>query len=118
MRNTLMNTVTSGNETQTRMNISIVNLLLNTDYKKQHCIVGFDKLVKNIEKITKLYQDPTNDFFIIDNVKTLDYLFGELDKRGLSRMKCFTLLNESEEILINYFKMCYLSCENYEIIKN
>lgn len=94
------------------------NLLLNTDYKKQHCIVGFDKLVKNIEKITKLYQDPTNDFFIIDNVKTLDYLFGELDKRGLSRMKCFTLLNESEEILINYFKMCYLSCENYEIIKN
>jgi Glycosyltransferases involved in cell wall biogenesis len=94
------------------------NLLLNADYKKQYCIVGLDQLVENIEKITKLYEDTTNDFFIIDNVKTLDYLFGELDKRGLSRMKCFILLNESKEILINYFKVCYLSCSNYEIIKN
>lgn len=93
------------------------NLIVNTDYKKQYCIVGLNQLFKNIERITELYQDPTNDFFIIDGAQTLDYLFRELDKYGFGRMKCFALHNEKEEVLINYFKMCYLSCENYEIMK-
>jgi hypothetical protein len=93
------------------------NLIVNADYKKQYCIVGINQLFRNIEKITELYQDPTNDFFIIDGAQTLDCLCSELDKCGFGRMKCFALYNETEDILINYFKMCYLSCETYEIIK-
>jgi hypothetical protein len=93
------------------------NLIINSDYNKQYCIVGLNQLFQNIERITELYQDPTNDFFIIDGAQTLDYLFSQLDKCGFGRMKCFALHNETQDVLINYFKMCYLSCENYEIIQ-
>lgn len=93
------------------------NLIINSDYKKQYCIVGLNKLFQNIEKITELYKDGTNDFFVIDGEKTLDCLCSELDKHGFCRMKCYALHNESEDVLVNYFKMCYLSCENYEIIQ-
>jgi hypothetical protein len=92
------------------------NLIINSDYKKQYCIVGLNRLFQNIKKITELCQDETNDFFIIDGAQTLDCLCRELDKCGFGRMKCFALHNETDDVLINYFKMCYLSCENYEII--
>ena len=36
---------------------------------------------------------------------------------ALMNNKSDVVSNEKEEVLINYFKMCYLSCENYEIIK-
>ena len=37
---------------------------------------------------------------------------------GFSRFKCYTLIDETPEILIKYFMLQYKSCENYEIIDN
>jgi len=92
------------------------NLLVNNDYKKQFCIIGLDGLIKNIEKIRELYEDHINDFFIVDNKCTIEYLWGKLDNFGFNRMKCYTLIDQPDELLVNYFKRCYLSVNDYEII--
>lgn len=98
------------------------NLLVNNDYKTQFCIIGIDGLLKHIDRITELYKDITNDFIVIENKCTIEYLWQRLDMLNFDRMKCFVLMNESEEpeeseeLLINYFKVCYLSTNNYEIL--
>ena len=98
------------------------NLLVNNDYKTQFCIIGIDGLLKHIDRITELYKDITNDFIVIENKCTIEYLWIRLDMLKFDRMKCFVLMNESkepeesEELLINYFKVCYLSTKNYEIL--
>lgn len=94
------------------------NKIVNLDYNKQYCIVGIDSLISNKEKITALYQDNRNDFFIIDNKCLIGQLHYLLDIYGFSRFKCYTLIDETPEILIKYFMMMYKSCENYEIINN
>ena len=92
------------------------NLLVNNDYKNQICIIGIDGLLKHIDRITELYKDKTNDFIVIENKCTIEYLWIRLDMLKFDRMKCFVLMNEPEELLINYFKVCYLSTNNYEIL--
>ena len=94
------------------------NLLVNNDYKKQICIIGFDKIYKNIDRLNELYKDETNDFFVLDNKYNIEYMFINLDKLNFGKMKCYTLLNEPEENLIKYFKICYKSVDNYEIIND
>ena len=94
------------------------NEVVNVDYDKQYCLIGFDSLVMNIERITKLYENPRNDFFIIDNKSNLELLQYILDIYGFSRFKCYTLIDETPEALIKYFMLRYKSCENYEIINN
>ena len=66
--------------------------------------------------MTELYKDLTNDFIVIENKCTIEYLWTRLDILGFDRMKCYVLIDEPEEILINYFKMCYLSTNNYKIL--
>jgi glycosyltransferase involved in cell wall biosynthesis len=94
------------------------NKIVNVDYDKQYCLIGFDSLVMNIEKITKLYENPYNDFFIIDNKFELELLQYILDIYGFSRFKCYTLIDETPEVLIKYFMLQYKSCTDYEIINN
>jgi hypothetical protein len=94
------------------------NKVVNVDYDKQYCIVGIDSLSMNIEKITSLYQDIRNDFFIVDNKCELGHLQYMLDIYGFSRFKCYSLIDETPEILIKYFELQYKSCEKYEIINN
>ena len=94
------------------------NVIVNFDYDKQYCIIGFDSLLFNIEKIKFLYTNEKNDFFIIDNkcsVENLQYL---LDVYGFSRFKCYSLIDETPEVLINFFMLRNKYCENYEIINN
>ena len=94
------------------------NQIVNVDYDKQYCIVGLDSLTKNIEKINSLYKNHRNDFFLIENkcdIKQLHYI---LDRYGFSRFKCYTLIDETPELLIKYFMLKYKSCEDYEIINN
>ena len=90
------------------------NLLVNTDYKRQFCIIGIDGLLQNIDKITELYKDSTNDFIIIDNKCYIEYLWKKLDSLGFDKMKCYTLTDEPEENLIKYFELCYLSTNKYK----
>ena len=92
------------------------NLLVNNDYKTQFCVIGIDGLLKNIDRITELYKDLSNDFIIIENKCSTEYLWKRIDNLGFDRMKCFLLMNEPEDRLINYFKVCYLSTNKYEIL--
>jgi glycosyltransferase involved in cell wall biosynthesis len=91
------------------------NLLVNNDYETQFCIIGLDGLLKNIDRISELYKDNKNDFIVIENKCTIEYLWRKLDALGFERMKCFLLMDEPEDRIINYFKMCYLSTNKYEI---
>jgi len=94
------------------------NKIVNVDYDKQYCIIGFDSLIANMDKITSLYQNARNDFYILDNKCELGHLQYLLDIYGFSRFKCYALIDKTPEILINYFLLQYKSCENYEIINN
>jgi len=92
------------------------NLLVNNDYDKQFCIIGLDSLIKNIDYITELYSNPRNDFIVIENKCSIEYLWKKMDALGFDRMKCHTLVDESITNLIKYFELCYLSTSDYEII--
>jgi hypothetical protein len=94
------------------------NKVVNMDYDKQYCIVGIDSLSMNIEKITSLYENPRIDFFLIENKCDIGQLHYILDRYGFSRFKCYTLMDETPEVLIKYFMIKYKSCEKYEIISN
>jgi glycosyltransferase involved in cell wall biosynthesis len=94
------------------------NKVVNLDYDKQYCIVGLDSLSMNIEKIISLYENPRNDFFLIENKCHIGELQYILDRYGFSRFKCYTLIDETPEVLIKYFMIKYKSCENHEIINN
>jgi hypothetical protein len=94
------------------------NKIVNLDYDKQFCIIGLDSLILNKERITSLYQDHRNDFFIIDNKCDLGHLQYMLDIYGFDRFKCYSLTDETPEVLIKFFELQYKSCENYEIINN
>lgn len=92
------------------------NLLVNTDYAKQFCIIGIDGLLKNFDRLSELYKDSSNDFIVIDNKCEIEYLWKRLDDFGFDNMKCYVLIDDTEETLIKYFETCYLSTNKYEII--
>jgi hypothetical protein len=92
------------------------NLIVNNDYDKQYCIIGFDSLLANLDRITELYQNPRNDFIILDNKCSLSYLQNRIERYKFDRMKLYSLSDTPNEILINYFKLMYLSVADYEII--
>jgi len=93
------------------------NLLVNNDYLKQICIIGIDALVENISMITELYLNEKNDFILLDNKCSIDYLCKKLDFYGVSKMKCYSLINSNIDELERFFKLRYLSCKDYQIIK-
>jgi hypothetical protein len=94
------------------------NLLVNSDYETQFCIIGLDELLKNIDRIKDLYKNLKNDFIILENKFTIEYLCNKIDQLGFSNMKCYSLIDENEETLINYFTKCYKFTDNYEIISS
>jgi hypothetical protein len=94
------------------------NKIVNVDYDKQYCIIGMDSLLLNIEKITLLNTNSKNDFILLDNKCSIEHLHYFLDIYGFSNFKCYTLIDETPEILIKYFLQLYKSCDNYEIINN
>jgi len=92
------------------------NNIVNLDYKKQYCFIGLDSVIKNIDYIKKLYEDPTNDFIVLDNKCNHTYLWWKLDYYKLDRFKGYSLIDESEKELIHYFLRLYKSTDDYEII--
>jgi glycosyltransferase involved in cell wall biosynthesis len=94
------------------------NLLVNLDYTCQICIIGLDSLILNLEQIKELYKDSTIDFILLDNKCSNEYLWKQLDSYGFDRMKCYSLIDVSSDLLVSYFKTMYLSTIKFEIIQN
>lgn len=92
------------------------NVVINKDYDKQFLIIGLDSLFCNLDKITELYNDKRNDFIILENKCSLTYMQTRIEQFNLDRVKCYSLIDTPYEQLINYFKLLYLSVDNYEII--
>jgi hypothetical protein len=92
------------------------NLIINNDFDTQFCIIGFDSLLSNMDEITELYKNPRNDFIILENKCTLEYLQERIERYNFHRMKCYTLIDTPIDQLINYFKLLYLSVPKYKII--
>lgn len=92
------------------------NLIVNNDFDCQYCIIGLDSLLFNLERIKLLYENSRNDFLVLENKCTLEYLQQRLEHYGFDRMKCYTLVDTNNDVLITYFKMMYKSTEKYEII--
>jgi len=92
------------------------NLIVNNDYDTQYCIIGFDSLLLYMNKIKDLYGNPRNDFIVLENKCTTEYLQTRLDRYEFDRMKCYSLADTSTDHLIQYFKLLYLSTPNYVII--
>jgi glycosyltransferase involved in cell wall biosynthesis len=94
------------------------NQIVNVDYDKQYCIIGVDSLIMNYDKIKELYNNPRNDFILIENKCNIHYLWMKLDYYGFDKMKCYTLPDTNNIQLEKYFTLMYKSTENFEIINN
>jgi glycosyltransferase involved in cell wall biosynthesis len=92
------------------------NIIVNNDYDMQYCIIGFDSLLFYMNKIKDLYGNPRNDFIVLENKGTTEYLQTRLERYEFDRMKCYSLVDTSVEHLIQYFKLLYSSTLNYTII--
>jgi hypothetical protein len=92
------------------------NYLVNKDYDCQYCIIGVDSLIYNMEMINELYKNPRNDFILLDNKCNINYLWMKLDQFNLDKIKCYSLIDVEESILVNYFNVMYRSIDNYQII--
>lgn len=103
---------------QTTYKNKYCNLVINNDYDKQYCIVGYDSLLFNLDRVKELYKNPRNDFIILENKCSIEYLQTRLDNLRFERIKCYTLIDTPNEQLINYFKLLYKSVPDYEIINN
>jgi hypothetical protein len=94
------------------------NLLVNIDFEKQICIIGLDSLILNLEYIQTLYNNKGNnnnqtgmefDFILLDNKCPIEYLWKQLDGYGFDKMKCYSLIDVSSDLLVSYFKTMYFS---------
>lgn len=92
------------------------NMILNVDYLKQYCIVGLSAFLENLERIKTLYNDTMNDIIFLDNKLKIEEMCNILDKNNFDKMKCYTLKDNTEQELINYFMLLYKSCKEFEII--
>jgi glycosyltransferase involved in cell wall biosynthesis len=95
------------------------NLLVNLDFKKQICIIGLDSLILNLDKIQQIYETTNNvDFILLDNKCPIEYLWKQLDSYKFNKMKCYSFIDTSLDLLVSYFKTMYLSSEEFEIIQS
>ena len=92
------------------------NSVLNFDYDKQYCILGYKTLVDNIETIRELYSNKRYDFFVLENGMTKEELCAHLDRLGLDRMKCYALSDCTWEELRKYFMYVCKSTTDFEFV--
>jgi hypothetical protein len=94
------------------------NKVINPDYQKTYCILGYDQLKKRRKQLSKLYQDTTNDFVVLDNNTDVKKLCNTLDLYGWERMKCYSMSDCTKEELVRYFHLIYRSTEDFEILED
>lgn len=91
------------------------NDLINLNFKKQYCILGYKCLMERIESIRELYANPENDFLVLENGMSKEDLCRILDSLKLSRMRCYALSDCNWEQLRAYFFLVYKSTEDHEV---
>jgi glycosyltransferase involved in cell wall biosynthesis len=92
------------------------NKVVNVKYNFQYCIMGLSMLTKHIDFIREQTKISSNDFIILDNTINNDALFNYLDTNGLDSFKCYSLIGNSAQEMLNYFNLMYKSCNNCLII--
>lgn len=93
------------------------NLVLNPSYDKQVCIIGYESLEANIERILELYDNERVDFILLENKIPTEQLCSTIDQHGLFRFKCYSLKDCSQKNLVQFFKLLYKFCDDYEIFQ-
>lgn len=93
------------------------NIIINPDCNKQYCIIGIEALVKFKERIDELCKDDKNEFVVLDNRYSPEYLCNLLDHYGYSNFKCYVLNNTPRNILKRYFNLIIKNCEDTEFIE-
>jgi glycosyltransferase involved in cell wall biosynthesis len=93
------------------------NLIINPDYDKQYCLIGIDALFAHLDWIKELYTNTRNDFIVLDNKCSLEYIQFKLEYLGLTRIKCYTLKDIPAKNLVKYFHLLYKSVENVGILE-
>lgn len=92
-----------------------INKIYNPDYDKQYGIIGLEQLTQNMPQIKSLYQNPRNDFFLIDNKGDVNNICNILMANGLSKIKFYILKDIPQINLVNYFTRIYKSTEDFHI---
>jgi glycosyltransferase involved in cell wall biosynthesis len=92
------------------------NKIIHPTYKKQYCIIGLENFRKNKDILKKLYRELSNDFLLLDNKYDINSLTRELDYNQFDNMKCYKLVNTTDEELVKYFLLLYKCCDDYIII--
>ena len=92
------------------------NKVIQYDYDKQYCILGLDTFNKNLKNIKELYKNIRNDFILFQSNDTIENISKILDDNEFDRFKFYTMKDTSNEEFINFFNMCYKSCNDFEII--
>ena len=92
------------------------NKVIQYDYDKQYCILGLDTFNKNLSNIKELYKNIRNDFILFQSNDTIENISKILDDNEFDRFKFYTMKDTSNEEFINFFNMCYKSCNDFEII--
>lgn len=91
------------------------NSIINLDYDKQFCIIGIETLKDKNTEIAGLYKDQKNDFLVLDNNISSDQLCIEIDSMGFDRMKCYSMLDCSDDELKIFFHLMYKNCKDVKI---
>jgi hypothetical protein len=92
------------------------NEIINLDYDKQYCILGIETLYTNKYYYAELYKDKRNDFILLDNKISIEKLIEKIENLGFDRIKCYSLLNNSRDQMVNYFNMLCKHSNNIEIM--
>lgn len=94
------------------------NLLLNYDYDIQYCIINEENLIKNLEEIKELYKNIRNDFILLDNNNSNEYIWELLKSHNLhDRFKFYNVKDSSFDEMKKFFDIRYRSVENYKIFE-
>jgi len=94
------------------------NDIVNCDYDKQICILGFDSFLFNKDYINNMRLNDKNDFIIIDFKCSFNYLQFLAETYKITKFKLYHLTYPSYDVAIKYFYNQYKSCDNIEIISN
>ena len=86
------------------------NGIADLDYEKQYCILGMSAFYHHYAELKVLYQNPKNDFLILDNhYDSKDETIGKiLERFKMDRMKFYSM-DSTEAELLYYFEHLYRS---------